>query len=79
MNEIKDNPKKAKITLLISGSSVIISLLGIIIALMNLRFSITHGKPTGSAITSFWCGVTVFLACITQFIVYRNKYKKNSK
>ena len=76
---MKDNAKTAKISLIISVFSVIISLLGIIVAVMHLRYSITNGKATGSAVTSFWCSLTLFFACITQFILNRSKYKKHSK
>lgn len=74
---MKDNVKTSKIALIISSFSVIISLIGIIIAVMNLRYSISNGKPTGSPTTLFWCMLAIFFANITQFIISIKRYKKH--
>lgn len=76
---MKDIAKKGKISKIISGLSVVLSLIAIIIALLNLRFCITHGKDTKSAVVSLLSGITIFLACTAQFITIRNRYKNNSK
>ncbi len=46
---MKNTMRKVKISLLISAVSVIICLAGIIFAVMNLKYSIVNGTPTGSA------------------------------
>jgi hypothetical protein len=76
---MKYNAKTAKISLIISAFSVIISIVGIIFAVMHLRYSIANGKPTGYAITSFWSGLALFFATITQFILIKNNNKNHSK
>lgn len=76
---MEDKIKNAKISLIISVFSVFVSLIGIIVAIMHLRYSIDNGKATGSAITSFWCMFTIFWASLTQFILNRNRYKKYSQ
>jgi uncharacterized membrane protein len=76
---MKDNIKTAKISLIITVFSVILSIVGIIFAVLNLRYSIASGKPTGYAITSFWSALALFFATITQFILTRNRYKNHSK
>ncbi|MBK1812206.1 hypothetical protein JHL18_16405 [Clostridium sp. YIM B02505] len=76
---MKDIAKKGKVSKIISGFSVIVSLIAIIISLLNMRFCITNGKDIKSAVLSLLSGITIFLACAAQFIIIRNKYKKHYK
>lgn len=76
---MKDITQKGKVSQIISGLSVMFSLLGVTIALINLRFLITNGRDTWGAVRTLLIGVPIFLFCIAQFITIRNKYKKKSK
>jgi hypothetical protein len=72
---MKENYRTAKISLIVSVLSVIISLVGIAFAVMNLRLLTVNGKATGSAVTLFWCMISIFFANITILIINKNKYK----
>ena len=76
---MKDNAKKAKISLIISIFSVIICLVAVIISLINIRYSIVNGKATGFDVTLFCCTMTVLFANITILISSNNAYKNSSK
>ncbi len=71
--------RKVKISLLISAVSVIICLAGIIVAVMNLRYSAVNGTPTGSALTVFLCIIAILCSNLTLFIININKYKTGRK
>jgi hypothetical protein len=64
--KMKDNVKRAKMAVIISG-------LALIISSINLLFSIVSGISRGSAITMFCCTITIF-----GIITSNYKSKKNN-
>lgn len=70
--KMKNNTKNAKI-------SLIISILSVIISAINLIYIIDNGKAIGSAVTLFCCMITILCANVTRFISNNNKYKNSSK
>lgn len=77
--KMKDNTKNSKISLIISIFSVVICLVAVIISEINLRYTITNGETTWSAIVLLCCAITILCANITLFISSYNKYKKSFK
>lgn len=76
---MKDNERKHRISKAISIVALIICLVGIIIASMNLRYTIVNNYDTGPAITSLLCMISISFANLAIFLISSRKYKNSSK
>ena len=76
---MKDNERKHRISKAISIVSLIICLVGMIIASMHLRYTIVNDYDTGPAITSLLCMISISCANLTIFLVSAKKYNNSIK
>ena len=76
---MKDIERKHRISKAISIVSLIICLVGIIIALIHLRYTIVNDYDTGPAITSLLCMISISFANLTIFLVSTKKYKDSTR
>lgn len=76
---MNDNAKKHKIASTISIISICICLIGIVISVMNLRYTIVNEYDTGTAFTMLFCMIAILFSNLTIFLISTKKYKDSLK